>query len=135
MRCHGSKERQVTEQANPLSLTHSHSPTLTHPLSQATHSHALSNARHADTETRSNAQGTDVTQQGKAVTLTLALALAGEVNKALTCDEPMRQGRFPLPLHLHLLLLQYLVVVVRGDSTSLWASAPIQACNSIYIPL
>jgi hypothetical protein len=83
-----------------------------------------------------------VTQQGKAVTLALALALAGEVNKALTCDEPMRQGRFPLPLHLHLLLLlQYLVVAVvvvlggRRDSTSLWASAPIQVCNSIYIPL
>lgn len=67
-------------------------------------------------------------------------ALTCEANKALTCDEPMRQGRFPLPLplHLHLLLLmQYLVVVVVvvGDSTSLWASAPIQVFHSIYIPL
>ncbi len=69
--------------------------------------------------------------------------------KALTCAEPMGQGRFPPHLHLHfLLLLQYLVVVVvvvvlvlvlvlvyRGDSTSLWACAPIQVFLSIYIPL
>ena len=71
--------------------------------------------------------------------------------KALTCDEPMGQGRFPPHLHLHfLLLLQHLVVVVvvvvlvlvlvlvlvyRGDSTSLWACAPIQVFLSIFIPL